>query len=191
MAPDGTKFQRFATGIRNTVGFDWHPATHELWFTDNGRDLLGDDQPPDELNYAPVANMNFGYPYCHGGDISDPQFGANQPCSEFTPPAQKLGPHVASLGMHFYTGTQFPEEYQNQIFIAEHGSWNRSKKIGYRITLVKLNGNQVVSYTPFATGWLNGETAWGRPDDVLPAPDGSLMVSDDTAGAIYRITYQQ
>ena len=190
MKPDGSQFQHFASGIRNTVGFDWHPVTRELWFTDNGRDLLGDDVPPDELNHAPKSGMHFGYPYCHGGTLADPEYGGKHPCADFTPPAQNLGAHVASLGMRFYTGKQFPSGYRNQIFIAEHGSWNRSKKIGYRISLVKLNGNQAVSYTPFATGWLNGETAWGRPADVLVLPDGSLLVSDDTAGAIYRITYQ-
>lgn len=190
MKPDGTQFEKFAGGIRNTVGFDWNPLSKELWFTDNGRDLLGDDAPPDELNHAAQSGMDFGYPYCHGGTIADPEFGSQHPCSDFTPPAQNLGPHVASLGMRFYTGKQFPAEYQNQIFIAEHGSWNRSKKIGYRISLVKLSGDQAVSYTPFATGWLNGETAWGRPADVLVLPDGSLLISDDTADAIYRITYQ-
>jgi glucose/arabinose dehydrogenase len=176
-------------GIRNTVGFDWHPVTHELWFTDNGRDLLGDDSPPDELNYAPRPGMNFGFPYCHGGRIPDPEFGGKHACSEFTPPAQELGPHVASLGMRFYTGTMFPESYRNQIFIAEHGSWNRSTPIGYRVTLVRLQGNKAVSYEPFAQGWLQGREAWGRPVDVQVMPDGALLVSDDRAGAIYRIVY--
>lgn len=189
MKPDGSQAETFARGIRNSVGFDWHPVTQELWFTDNGRDMLGDDAPPDELNHAPQAGMHFGYPYCHGGTIADPEFGAKRPCSAFTPPAQKLGPHVAALGMRFYTGSQFPAEYRQQIFIAEHGSWNRSKKIGYRISLVKLDGNKTVSYTPFASGWLQGATAWGRPADLLVLPDGSLLVSDDLAGAIYRIRY--
>src|SRR5439155_14301677 len=126
---------------------------------------------------------------CHSGTIADPEFGKKRPCSEFTPPAQNLGPHVAPLGMRFYTGTQFPAAYRNQIFIAEHGSWNRSRKIGYRITLVRVENNRAVSYEPFATGWLQGETAWGRPADVLVMPDGSLLVSDDLAGAIYRLRY--
>ncbi|MGZ5818160.1 MAG: PQQ-dependent sugar dehydrogenase [Burkholderiaceae bacterium] len=191
MKPDGTQFQHFAGGIRNTVGFDWHPITKELWFTDNGRDLLGDDAPPDELNHAPKPGMNFGYPYCHGGTIADPEFGSKYPCDSFTPPTQNLGPHVASLGMRFYTGKQFPSEYHNQIFIAEHGSWNRSKKIGYRISVVKLNGDKALSYAPFATGWLSNETPWGRPVDVLTLPDGSLLISDDYAGAIYRIYYRK
>jgi len=190
MKPDGSQTQTFARGVRNSVGFDWHPQTHELWFTDNGRDLLGDDAPPDELNHAPRAGMNFGYPYCHGGSLPDPEFGKKRACSEFTGPAQALGPHVASLGMRFYTGTQFPEAYRGQIFIAEHGSWNRSKKIGYRIATVKLNGQRAVAYEAFVTGWLQGENAWGRPADVLVLPDGSLLISDDYAGAIYRVRYQ-
>jgi len=191
MNADGSDFELYARGIRNTVGFDWHPQTKELWFTDNGRDSLGDDVPPDELNRAPRAGMHFGYPYCHGGTIADPQFGASRPCSEFAAPAQNLGPHVAPLGMRFYTGTQFPQAYRNQIFIAEHGSWNRSRKIGYRITLVRIDASgNAVGYEPFAQGWLQGESAWGRPADVLVAPDGSLLVSDDQAGAIYRIRYR-
>ncbi len=189
MKPDGSTPEIFARGVRNTVGFDWHPATGQLWFTDNGRDLMGDNLPPDELNYAPVKGMNFGFPFCHGGDIPDPEFGKEHSCSEFTPPAIKLGPHVAALGMRFYTGKMFPKEYQNQIFIAEHGSWNRSKKIGYRISLVRLDGNKAVSYEEFASGWERNERTWGRPADVQVAPDGSLLVSDDYAGAIYRITY--
>jgi glucose/arabinose dehydrogenase len=191
MNADGSGLEVFARGVRNSVGFDWQPQTRELWFTENGRDLLGDDAPPDELNHAPRAGMHFGYPFCHGGDIADPEFGGKRRCDEFTPPARKLGAHVASLGMRFYTGTQFPPEYRNQIFIAEHGSWNRSHKSGYRVTLVRLQGDKAVSYEPFATGWLQGESAWGRPADVLVLPDGSLLVSDDSAGAIYRITYRK
>jgi glucose/arabinose dehydrogenase len=183
------KIEIVERGIRNTVGFDWHPVTHELWFTDNGRDMLGDDIPPDELNHAPKAGMNFGFPYCDGARIPDPEFGRKHACSEFTPPARELGPHVASLGMRFYTGTMFPASYRNQIFIAEHGSWNRSSKVGYRVTLVRLEGNQAVSYQPFAEGWLQGQEAWGRPVDLQVMPDGALLVSDDKAGAVYRISY--
>ncbi len=190
MKPDGSQLQTFARGVRNSVGFDWHPLSHELWFTDNGRDFLGDDAPPDKLNHAPKPGMHFGYPYCHGGSLPDPQYGTKHSCSEFTGPAQALGPHVASLGMRFYTGTQFPEAFRGQIFIAEHGSWNRSRKIGYRVSVVTLDGDRAVSYRPFATGWLQGESAWGRPADVLVLPDGSLLVSDDSAGAIYRIRYE-
>lgn len=183
------KLETYASGVRNSVGFDWHPETGELWFTDNGRDGLGDNVPPDELNHAPRPGLHFGFPFCHGGDIPDPGFGDEQECALFAPPAQRLGPHVASLGMRFYTGAMFPAAYRGQIFIAEHGSWNRSKKIGYRISLVRLEAGRVVSYAPFAQGWLQGERAWGRPVDVLNMPDGSLLVSDDGAGAIYRISY--
>jgi glucose/arabinose dehydrogenase len=142
MNPDGTGLEVFARGVRNTVGFDWHPETKTLWFTDNGRDWLGDDVPPDELNHAPRKGLHFGFPYCHGGDISDPEFGKKHACEEFVPPAMKLGPHVAAIGMRFYTGTMFPDRYRNQIFIAEHGSWNRSTPIGYRVTLVRLEENR-------------------------------------------------
>lgn len=190
MNPDGSGLEVFVQGVRNSVGFDWQPQTNALWFTENGRDMLGDDSPPDELNRAPRAGMNFGYPYCHGGDLPDPDFGGKRRCDEFAAPAQKLGAHVAALGMRFYTGSMFPTEYRKWIFIAEHGSWNRSKKNGYRISLVRVQGNEAVAYETFASGWLQGESAWGRPADVLVLPDGSLLVSDDQAGAIYRITYR-
>jgi glucose/arabinose dehydrogenase len=189
MQPDGSQLETFARGVRNTVGFDWHPQTKQLWFTDNGRDWMGDDQPPDELNHAAAPGMHFGYPYCHGGMLADPDFGAKRACKEFAAPAQNLGPHVAALGMRFYAGKQFPAAYRNAVFIAEHGSWNRAGKIGYRVTVVTLDGDKAISYAPFATGWQQGEKAWGRPADVLVLPDGSLLVSDDHAGAIYRIRY--
>jgi glucose/arabinose dehydrogenase len=189
MNPDGSNREIFARGVRNTVGFDWHPVTGELWFTDNGRDHMGDDLPPDELNHAPKSGMHFGFPYCHGKNISDPQFGKNVRCTDFQPPAMELGPHVAALGMRFYTGRMFPEKYKNQIFIAEHGSWNRSTPIGYRITLVRLHNNRAVDYEVFAEGWLQDDTAWGRPVDLLIMPDGSMLVSDDRAGVVYRISY--
>jgi glucose/arabinose dehydrogenase len=189
MKPDGTGLEVFANGVRNTVGFDWHPDTKELWFTDNGRDWLGDDLPPDELNRAPKKGMHFGYPFCHGKSVADPKFGSQRKCSEFTPPAQELGPHVAALGMRFYTGKMFPEKYHKAIFIAEHGSWNRSTLIGYRITNVFLDKNKAVKYQPFAEGWINDR--WGRPVDILVMPDGSILVSDDLAGAIYRISYKK
>ena len=189
MNPDGSGLEVFARGIRFSVGFDWDPRTRELWFTANGRDNLGDELPPDTLNHASRAGLDFGYPYCHAGSVSDPEYGKKRACSEFEQPAQKLPAHVAPLGMRFYTGTQFPPEYRDSIFIAEHGSWNRSKKIGYRVTRVKIENGRAVAYEPFATGWLQGERAWGRPADVLVAPDGSLLVSDDTAGAVYRISY--
>jgi glucose/arabinose dehydrogenase len=188
--PDGSSPEIYAEGVRNTVGFTWHPVTKSLWFTDNGRDNMGDDVPPDELNVATRAGQDFGFPYCHGGTIADPEFGKARPCSDFVPPVQKLGPHVAALGVRFYTGTMFPARYRNQLFIAEHGSWNRSKKIGFRVTLVRLEGDKAVSYEPFAEGWLRGDEAWGRPVDVLVMPDGSMLVSDDEANAIYRISYR-
>ncbi len=189
--PNGTIIEMFARGIRNSVGFAWHPETRELWFTDNGRDNLGENVPPGELNRAYQAGLHFGFPHCHGGDIPDPRFGKGVDCSNFEPPVQRLGPHVAPLGVTFYDGNMFPEEYVNQIFIAEHGSWNRSKKIGYRVSLVRLDKTgQAVSYEPFAEGWLQGQRAWGRPVDVLVAGDGSLLVSDDTANVIYRISYR-
>jgi len=186
---NGTDRETYASGIRNSVGFTWHPTSGELWFTDNGRDMLGDDIPACELNRAPRQGLHFGYPYCHAGEISDPKFGSGRDCSSFSPPVQNLGPHVAPLGVKFYTGDLFPDEYRNQIFIAEHGSWNRSKKIGYRITLVRLEGNQAVSYEPFAEGWLQREQVSGRPVDLLVLEDGSMLVSDDFSGKIYRITY--
>jgi len=189
MNPDGSDRETFARGIRNSVGLAWHPETGELWFTDNGRDMLGDDLPACELNHAPRAGLHFGFPYCHAGDVRDPEFGSEAPCEDFVPPARKLGPHVAPLGLRFYTGTQFPEEYAGQIFIAEHGSWNRSEKIGYRVTLVRLDGNRAVSYEPFAEGWLRDGEVSGRPVDLEVMPDGSLLVSDDLAGKLYRIRY--
>jgi glucose/arabinose dehydrogenase len=200
MKPDGTGQEVFARGIRNTVGFDWHPQTKELWLAENGRDNLGDDVPPDELLRAYKPGLHFGFPYCHGGETLDPEFGKGRECSEFEPPAHKLGAHVAAIGMKFYTGRMFPQEYRNQIFVAEHGSWNRSTPQGYRVMLIKLDGNKVVSYTPFAEGWLRGirssrgsmtlGDAWGRPADIMVMPDGSLLISDDEAGAIYRVTYK-
>ena len=186
---DGTGRETYASGIRNSVGFTWHPTTGELWFTDNGRDMLGDDLPACELNRAPRQGLHFGYPYCHAGEISDPKFGAGRDCANFTPPVQKLGAHVAPLGVKFYTGDNFPEQYRNQVFIAEHGSWNRSKKIGYRITLVRLEGNRAVSYEPFAQGWLQNEQVSGRPVDLIVLEDGSMLVSDDYSGKIYRISF--
>jgi glucose/arabinose dehydrogenase len=189
MNPDGSDHEVFARGIRNTVGFTWHPLTKELWFTDNGRDFLGDNQPPCELNRAPRPGLDFGFPYCHGKDIKDPEFGSLGDCSRMTAPVQPLGAHVAPLAVKFYTGTVFPESYRNQAFIAEHGSWNRSEKSGYRITLVKLDGEKAVSYQPFASGFNRGNEVYGRPVDLLVLNDGSMLVSDDTAGAIYRISY--
>ena len=200
MKPDGSGATVIAKGIRNTVGFDWHPVDGSLWFTDQGRDMLGDDLPSDELNQVAAANgtasPHFGFPYCHQGDTPDPEFGAKRNCSEFTPPVAKLGAHVSALGMRFYRTRDdateaFPAEYRNNIFIAEHGSWNRSKKSGYRIARVIVDARgKLIKQEVFAEGWLRAdEKVWGRPADVLPLPDGSLLVSDDHAGAIYRIRY--
>ena len=194
MNPDGSDLQIYARGVRNSVGFAWHPETDELWFTNNGRDRLGDTEPSDTLNHAPESGFHFGFPFCHQGDIQDPEFNTRS-CGEFRPPAQKLGPHVASLGMRFYTGDMFPAEYRNQIFIAEHGSWNRTPEAGhtgYRLTVATLDGDKVTDYEIFAEGWLEQTNEWwGRPVDVQVMPDGALLVSDDTAGAIYRITYTE
>jgi glucose/arabinose dehydrogenase len=191
MRLDGSGLEIFTHGVRNTVGFDWHPQTQELWFTNNGRDWMGDDLPPDTLQHAPVKGLHFGFPYCHAGDIPDPEYGHKRRCDEFAAPALKLGPHVAPLGMKFYTKKMFPARYQNQIFIAEHGSWNRSVPIGYRITTAIIEGNRAAGYEIFAEGWLQKDKAWGRPVDIIVINDGSMLVSDDSAGAIYRITYSE
>ncbi len=191
MNPDGSGFEEFASGIRNTVGFAWHPTTKELWFTDNGRDMMGNDVPPDELNRAPKAGLNFGYPFVHGNAVQDPEFYAKRPKGfSFVKPEVELGAHVAALGIKFYTGKQFPAEYKDRIFIAEHGSWNRDPVQGYRVMMV-YKDKKGYHYEPFATGWLRkDQSRWGRPVDVLVTPDGSLLVSDDEGDAIYRIRYQ-
>lgn len=195
MNSDGSDFEIYAHGVRNTVGFDWDPLSKKLWFTDNGRDWMGNNTPPDELNYAPKQGMNFGYPYCFGKDIQAPAFKYEKihPCSEFTPATFNLPAHVAALGMTFYNGKMFPADYRNAIFIAEHGSWNRTSKIGYQVIVVKLTDDrtQVKSAEPFITGWLQGQKVWGRPVDTLVMPDGSLLISDDEANAIYHITYNE
>ena len=190
---DGSDMEVIQRGVRNTVGFTWHPESGDLWFTDNGRDMLGDDIPACELNRAEKDNMHFGYPFCHQGDLADPEFGDLEPCSKFTAPVQNLGAHTAPLGIEFYTGSHFPENYQNVALMAEHGSWNRSKKQGYRISMVPLNdAYESQGYEFFATGWLNEETdeAWGRPVDIEFLPDGSMLISDDFADVIYRVTYE-
>ncbi len=191
MYPDGSARETVARGVRNSVGFTWHPGTGELWFTDNGRDMLGDAVPGDELNRVRTAGEHFGFPYCHQGDLPDPEFGDERPCSDFTAPAQTLGAHHAALGIAFYTGDSFPEQYRGQLFIAEHGSWNRTEKAGYRIALVRFEGDRAVTYETFAEGWLDGQRTLGRPVDVLAHTDGSLLVSDDEAGKVYRIRYDE
>lgn len=180
-----------AKGVRNSVGFDFHPQTGELWFTDNGRDMMGDNLPDDELNRVTQPGQHFGFPYIHNTNIADPEYRNVQISNLNTPPVLTLGAHVAALGMMFYQGQQFPESYQNTILIAQHGSWNRSNKVGYQLMQVELDNNQVKSYKPFATGWLQGEESWGRPVDIMMLEDGSILVSDDFADAIYRISYDK
>ncbi len=187
--PDGSGREDVAIGIRNTVGFAWDPMVGHLWFTDNGRDLLGDDVPDDELNVVTKPGQHFGFPYCHGGDVLDPEFGKGKSCRDYTPPAAKLGAHVAPLGVAFYTGTAFPRAYRFNAFVAEHGSWNRSAKSGYRVVRMQIAGDAVRRITPFLTGFLDGQTTLGRPVAVSVAPDGALLVTDDLQGAIYRISY--
>lgn len=188
--PDGSAKEVYARGIRNSVGFDWHPVTKELWFTDNGKDEWGDDVPPEELNHAPRPGLHFGYPYRYGKSLLDKDFKTDKKAEAFQPAALELPAHSAGLGMRFYTGKSFPEQYKNQIFIAYHGSWNRSQPDGFRITLVKLKDNKAVSYEHFATGWLIGDKFWGRPVDIEIMPDGSMLVSDSHAHCIYRISYE-
>lgn len=189
MNADGSAREVLAYGIRNTVGFDWD-AQGTLWFSDNGRDMLGDDRPDDELNRVDTGGEDFGYPDCHAGDIADPQF-AQRPCSTFTPPVAKLGAHVAALGLRFYRGTQFPADYRDNLFIAEHGSWNRSSKVGYRVMRLALDATGApTEQQVFVDGWLQPDgQVLGRPADVLVAADGSLLISDDMAGAVYRVSY--
>ncbi len=190
---DGTGMEVVQRGVRNTVGFTWHPVTKNIWFTDNGRDSMeGEELPSCELNTATKTGMHFGYPYCHAGTVKDPEFGDKRPCSDFEKPADKLGGHVAPLGLKFYTGSMFPSTYKNNLFIAEHGSWDRKPKSGYNLTLVKLNDGKVSGHELFASGWLDEATQknWGRPVDVLLLPDGSMLVSDDQAGVVYRISYK-
>ena len=204
MRPDGTGTESFAEGVRNSVGFDWHPVTRELWFTDNGRDGLGDDVPGDELNVAPKAGLHFGWPFCHQGDVADPQFGAQRACSTTEAPARTLGAHVAAIGIAFYTGNMFPATYRNAAIIAEHGSWNRSVGSGYRVMVARTDGRRVTAYDPLVEGFLpvgpNGavpggrgatSSAIGRPADVLQLPDGSILISDDTGDRLIRVSYSQ
>lgn len=187
---DGSGYEVFARGVRNTVGFDWDPRTKELWFNDHGRDMMGDDLPSCELNHAPKAGLHFGFPYCHQGDTPDPEYGDRRACTEFTPPALKQGGHVAPDGLRFYTGSMFPEAYRNRIFIAQHGSWNRSQRNGYRILSVSVSEGKVTGSEIFAQGWMQNEQVWGRPVDLLVMPDGALLVSDDHAGVVYRVSYK-
>ncbi len=190
MHADGTGREVFARGVRNTVGFDWHPVTGELWFTDNGRDLWGDDRPPEEINHAPVPGLHFGFPYRHGRDLVDDEFPADLPDDYFTPPAYEMQAHTAGLGMRFYTGKAFPERYKSRMLVAYRGSWNRTVPVGYNVAVINVENNKAVDHDYLATGWLIDEHFWGRPVDVEILPDGSVLVSDDFANCIYRISYK-
>ena len=203
MKPDGSDLEVFASGVRNSVGFDWHPQTRELWFTDNGRDLLGDDVPNDELNVAWKSGLHFGFPFCHQGDVPDPKFGALRACSTAEAPVLNVGPHVAAVGMTFYTGTMFPASYRNAVIMAQHGSWNRSTPSGYRVMVAHTDGRRVTSFEPLVDGFLGGAkgaspggrgagaAAIGRPADVLQLPDGSILVSDDAGNRLIRVSYSR
>ena len=194
MNPDGSGRETVARGVRNSVGFAWHPRTRQLWFTDNGRDMLGDDVPACELNRLATPGEHFGFPFCHQGDVADPQFGTLGRCADAVAPALKLGPHVAPLGLRFYTGSAsaaFPAAYRGSLLIAEHGSWNRTEKIGYRVMRVRVQGDKALGYEEFIGGWLRPDgSVTGRPVDLLELDDGSMLLSDDVAGVVYRITYR-
>jgi glucose/arabinose dehydrogenase len=187
---DGSGREIVARGVRNTVGFDFHPRTKELWFTDNQRDWLSEDFPLDELNRLKNPGKDhFGFPFCHSGTMADPEFGWGKSCADYVKPAVTLGPHAAPLGMKFYAGNMFPAKYRNQIFIARHGPWNRTKKYA-DVSVAYLNANsQVTKVEPFLTGWVKDNQYLGRPVDIMQMPDGSLLVSDDHNGAIYRVSY--
>jgi len=187
--PDGTGFEYVARGVRNSVGFDWHPVTKELYFTNHGRDWLGEDLPNDTLHQVSSRNVpHFGYPFCHQGDVLDPDFGTGRACSEFNTPLLKLGPHIAPIGTMFYTGNMFPGPYKNRLFIVQRGSWNRTEKLGYGIVTVTLAMGQPPKQEGFASGWLENNQPWGRPAYLYQMPDGALLLSDDHVGAIYRIS---
>ena len=191
ISPKGKDFEIVAHGVRNSRGYDWHPETRELWFSDNGRDLLGDDIPPCEVNRMQKVGEHYGYPFWHGYDVKDPEFGDQRPRNDFVEPAYGLVAHAAPVSLKFYTGNMFPKAYKNVMLVSEHGSWNRTKKQGYRIMKLVIQNNKVISYKPFITGWLDEDKndAWGRPVDILQLPDGSLLISDDYAGVIYRLSY--
>ena len=191
MNPDGSELEVYSRGVRNSVGMAFDPVGGDLWFTDNGRDLLGDNLPSDELNHATARGQHFGFPYCHQGDVLDPELGQSHSCADYRPPVVKLGPHVAAIGMKFYTGDMFPEQYKGQIFVAEHGSWNRSAPLGYRVAVVRVQDGMSSGQEVFAQGFFDGTQVAGRPVDILELADGSLLVSDDLQGVVYRISYAE
>jgi glucose/arabinose dehydrogenase len=187
---DGTGAEVVALGVRNSVGFDWNPETKQMYFTDNGRDWLSEDLPNDELNRITKVGEDFGAPYCYQGDVPDPEFGWGHSCKEFTPPVGLMGPHAAALGMRFYTGSMLPKSFKNEIIIARHGSWNRSRKFGGDVVVVRLEKDgKVKSIEPIVSGFLQDNSYIGRPVDVLQMKDGSMLISDDWNGAVYRLTY--
>ena len=191
---DGSGMEVLARGVRNTVGFDFHPVTKELWFTNHGRDWMGDDSPPDTLNRLATnaTSPNYGFPYCHAGVLADPDIKKANPCGGVTQPVALMGPHVSVMGAHFYTGSMFPAEYKNTLFVARKGSWNRTQKSGYDVVMVRTNADgSNAQVTPFITGFMDSsdQSFWGRPAYMLQQPDGSLLLSDEQLGAVYRITY--
>jgi glucose/arabinose dehydrogenase len=186
---DGSGVETVARGVRNTVGFDWHPKTKELWFGDNQRDWLAEDMPLDEVNRVTKIGQHFGFPYCHSGVMTDPEFGWGKDCKNYVKPAINIGPHAAPLGMRFYTGKMFPQKYHNAIFLTRHGPWNRTQKYAADVVAIFISDNGRARMEPFLTGLVENNNYLGRPADVLVLKDGSLLVSDDHAHAIYRITY--
>jgi glucose/arabinose dehydrogenase len=191
--PKSGVMENYVQGVRNSVGMAFHPVTKQLWFTEHGRDWLGNDLPNDELNVATKKGEHFGFPFCHQGDTLDPVYGQGRACSEFKPPVLKLGAHIAPLGMKFYTGNMFPADYKNSILIAQHGSWNRETKQGYNLIRVSLDAKGKATKHAFIDGFLENDRAdppmWGRPVDVLQLKDGSILFSDDFNGIIYRVSY--
>jgi glucose/arabinose dehydrogenase len=189
--PDGTGFEYVAHGVRNSVGFDWHPVTKQLYFTTHARDWMGNDEPSDRFDVVTKKGQHFGFPFCHQGDILDPEFGKGRSCKAYVPPLIKTGPHVAGNGVEFYTGSMFPPEYKNRAFLAQRGSWNRAEKTGFRVMMVTLRPGAAPKYEVFAHGWLEGQEIWGRPVYTKQMKDGSLLITDDYTGAIYRVSYQR
>jgi len=187
---DGSGAEVVAYGVRHSVGFDWHPETRQLYFTDNGRDWLSEDVPEDELNRVTKVGEHFGAPYCWQGNIPDSEFGWGKSCSDYTAPVGLMGPHAGVLGMRFYTGSMFPKAYKNAIIVARHGSWNRSRKFGGDVVVVHLDKDgKARSTEPLITGFLDNNSYIGRPVDVMQMKDGSMLVSDDWNGAVYRVSY--
>jgi glucose/arabinose dehydrogenase len=192
--PDGSGMEVLATGVRNTVGFDWHPTTKQLWFTNHGRDWMGDDKPNDTLSRMQKTGLNYGFPHCHEGNMPDDVVKKANPCAGVEQPVALMGPHTAVMGLKFYTGNMFPAEYKNAAFIARKGSWNRNQKTGFDVVMVKAGTDgKNAKITPFITGFMNpaDQSFWGRPAYLLQMPDGSMLVSDEQLGAIYRVTYKK